>query len=118
MLPVLNEQAVSCAVKFGLGIGAEMMVSSASEIARHFGISELVIGVTVVALGTSLPELAASMMSAWKGEMDISIGNIIGSNIFNILFVLVDSEDVERIRVMQRFEAEHDVDLAELVELP
>lgn len=72
----------------GLGVGAEMMVRSAVFIAREYGVSELVIGVSIVALGTSLPELAASMMSAWKGEMDISIGNIIGSNIFNILFVL------------------------------
>jgi cation:H+ antiporter len=72
----------------GLGVGAELMVRSAVSIARSFGISELVIGVSIVALGTSLPELAASLMSAWKGEMDISIGNVIGSNIFNILFVL------------------------------
>jgi len=72
----------------GLGVGAELMVRSSVSIARAFGISELVIGVSIVALGTSLPELAASMMSAWKGEMDISIGNVIGSNIFNILFVL------------------------------
>jgi len=72
----------------GLGFGAEMMVRSAMTIARYFGISELVIGISVVALGTSLPELAASLMSAWKGEMDLSIGNVIGSNIFNILFVL------------------------------
>jgi cation:H+ antiporter len=72
----------------GLGVGAELMVRSAVSIARAFGISELIIGVSIVALGTSLPELAASIMSAWKGEMDISIGNVIGSNIFNILFVL------------------------------
>lgn len=72
----------------GLGIGAELMVRSAVSIAREFGVSELVIGISIVAIGTSLPELAASIMSAWKGEMDISIGNVIGSNIFNILFVL------------------------------
>jgi cation:H+ antiporter len=72
----------------GLGVGAELMVRSAVTIARAFGISELVIGLTIVAMGTSLPELAASLMSAWKGEMDLSIGNVIGSNIFNILFVL------------------------------
>jgi len=72
----------------GLGIGAELMVRSAVTIARFFGISELVIGLTIVALGTSLPELAASVVSAWKGEMDISVGNVIGSNIFNTLFVL------------------------------
>lgn len=72
----------------GLGIGAELMVFSAVSIARTIGVSELIIGVSIVALGTSLPELAASMVSAWKGEMDLSIGNVIGSNIFNILFVL------------------------------
>jgi len=72
----------------GVGFGAELMVRSAVTIGRGLGVSELVIGVSVVALGTSLPELAASMMSAWKGEMDISIGNVIGSNIFNLLFVL------------------------------
>ncbi|GAB4166586.1 MAG: calcium/sodium antiporter [Geothermobacteraceae bacterium] len=72
----------------GLAIGAEMMVRSAVIMARQFGISELVIGISVVAVGTSLPELAASVVSAWKGEMEISIGNVIGSNIFNLLFVL------------------------------
>jgi len=72
----------------GLGVGAELMVRAAVTMARYFGLSELVIGMTIVALGTSLPELAASMMSAWKGEMDISVGNVIGSNIFNVLFVL------------------------------
>lgn len=72
----------------GLAVGAELMVRSAVIMARSFGLSELVIGTTIVALGTSLPELAASMMSAVKGEMDISVGNVIGSNIFNLLFVL------------------------------
>ena len=72
----------------GLGVGAELMVRSAIAIARGVGLSEMVIGVTVVALGTSLPELAASMMGAWKGEMELSVGNVIGSNIFNLLFVL------------------------------
>lgn len=73
---------------FGLAVGAELMVRGAVMIASRFGISEVVIGLSVVAIGTSLPELAASMMSAWKGEMDISVGNVIGSNIFNVLFVL------------------------------
>ncbi len=72
----------------GLGVGAELMVRGAVMIATLFGVPELVIGLSVVALGTSLPELAASVMSAWKGEMDISVGNVIGSNIFNVLFVL------------------------------
>ncbi len=72
----------------GLGIGAELMVRGAVMIATLLGVSELIIGLSIVAVGTSLPELAASVMSACKGEMDISVGNVIGSNIFNILFVL------------------------------
>ena len=71
-----------------LAIGAEMMIKGSTNIARIFGISELVIGLSVVAFGTSLPELAASIVSAVKGEMEISVGNVIGSNIFNILFVI------------------------------
>lgn len=72
----------------GLGLGAELMVRGAVMIATLLGVSELIIGLSIVAVGTSLPELAASVMSAWKGEMDISVGNVIGSNIFNVLFVL------------------------------
>lgn len=72
----------------GLGVGAELMVRGAVMIATRLGISEMIIGLSVVALGTSLPELAASLMSASKGEMDMSVGNVIGSNIFNVLFVL------------------------------
>ena len=72
----------------GLGFGAELMVRGAVTIATLLGMSELIIGLSIVAIGTSLPELAASVMSAWKGEMDISVGNVIGSNIFNVLFVL------------------------------
>lgn len=72
----------------GLGFGAELMVRGAVMIATLLGVSELVIGLSIVAIGTSLPELAASVMSAVKGEMDISIGNVLGSNIFNVLFVL------------------------------
>jgi len=72
----------------GLVVGADLMVRGAISIARALGVSDLVIGMSVVALGTSLPELAASLMSAWQGEVDIGIGNVIGSNIFNLLFVL------------------------------
>lgn len=69
-------------------ISSRMVVWGATDIARTFGISDLVIGLTIIAIGTSLPELAASIMSAIKGEHDIAIGNVIGSNIFNILGVL------------------------------
>ncbi|UCD84357.1 MAG: calcium/sodium antiporter [Deltaproteobacteria bacterium] len=72
----------------GIVGGAQLMVRSAIFVARELGISELVIGLTVVALGTSLPELAASMVAAFRKESDISIGNVIGSNIFNILMVI------------------------------
>jgi cation:H+ antiporter len=69
-------------------ISSRLLVWGAASIAQHLGISELVIGIVVVALGTSLPELAASLASAIKKEHDIAIGNVIGSNIFNLLAVL------------------------------
>ncbi len=72
----------------GLVGGAHFLVHSAVYIAKSVGISELVIGLTVIAVGTSLPELATSMVAAIRKESDISVGNVIGSNIFNILGVL------------------------------
>ncbi|WKZ19598.1 MAG: calcium/sodium antiporter [Candidatus Jettenia sp. CY-1] len=75
----------------GLGAlvgGAYLLVHSAVYIARVVGISELVIGLTVIAVGTSLPELATSMVAAIRKESDISVGNVLGSNIFNILAIL------------------------------
>jgi cation:H+ antiporter len=71
-----------------LPLSAHFLVESAVFIARHFGVSDLVIGLTIIALGTSLPELAASIAGVRKGEDDLALGNIIGSNIFNILAVL------------------------------
>ena len=71
-----------------LMVSSKMLVWGATFVAQAFGVSELVIGLTIVALGTSLPELAASVTSALKGHHDIAIGNIIGSNIFNLLAVL------------------------------
>ncbi len=68
--------------------GSNITVDSATEIAHFFGISERFIGLTIVALGTSLPELVTSVTAARKGNADIAIGNIVGSNIFNILFVI------------------------------
>ena len=69
-------------------ISAHFLVDSARDIARHFGVSELIIGATIVAIGTSLPELAASITGALRGHFDMVIGNIIGSNIFNLAAVL------------------------------
>ncbi len=68
--------------------GGKFIVNSAVELARNFGISERVISVTIVALGTSLPELATSVVAALKRNTDIAIGNVVGSNIFNIFFIL------------------------------
>ena len=72
----------------GLAFGAGWLVDGAKIIALNFGVSEHIIGVTIVAFGTSVPELITSVMAALKKEMDISVGNLIGSNIFNILGVL------------------------------
>lgn len=69
-------------------IGSDVTVDAATELARIFGMSERLIGLTIVAFGTSLPELVTSVTAAIKGKADIAVGNIIGSNIFNILFVV------------------------------
>ena len=71
-----------------LVLGADLLVKGASRIAAGFGISPLIIGLTVVAFGTSAPEMAISVSSALKGEADIAVGNVVGSNIFNVLFIL------------------------------
>lgn len=72
----------------GLAIGARLMVSAASEIALGFGLNHTVVGLTVLAIGTSLPELAASIMCVIKREADMSVGNVLGSNLMNVLFVI------------------------------
>ncbi|MDD9197059.1 calcium/sodium antiporter [Aliivibrio sp. S3MY1] len=71
-----------------LPVGANMLIDNAVVIAKFFGMSDLVIGLTIIALGTSLPELAASVAGVLKGEDDMAAGNIIGSNVFNILAVM------------------------------
>jgi len=71
-----------------LVIGAQMLVGAASSIARQFGVSEVIIGLTLVAFGTSVPELAASVAASIRGEAQIVIGNIVGSNIFNVTLIL------------------------------
>ncbi|MFN3842004.1 MAG: calcium/sodium antiporter [Rehaibacterium terrae] len=72
----------------GLLGGAHLMVDSAVDLARLWGIGELVIGLTIVAIGTSLPELAASLVAAWRGDVDIAVGNVVGSCLFNLLLIL------------------------------
>lgn len=68
--------------------GGKLVVDNAIEIARNYGLSEKLIGLTILAAGTSLPELATSAVAAWKKNTDIAIGNVVGSNIFNIFFIL------------------------------
>ncbi|MEG2323802.1 MAG: calcium/sodium antiporter [Anaerovoracaceae bacterium] len=72
----------------GVIAGGQLVVSNASSIASSFGLSQTLIGLTIVSIGTSLPELVTSAVAATKGHTDIAIGNVIGSNLFNILFVL------------------------------
>jgi cation:H+ antiporter len=68
--------------------GSDFLVSASTSLARSFGVDEVVIGLTIVAAGTSLPEVATSVIAAFKGDRDIAVGNVVGSNIFNILAVL------------------------------
>lgn len=89
---------------FGLGLlilGGQLMVEGATNIAKELGVSDLLIGLTLVAFGTSLPELSASIIAAMKNETDILVGNIIGSNIYNILAVLGITAVIEPIPVTE-----------------
>lgn len=88
-------------VLFALGLvllvwGAQMLVGSATTIARRWGVSDIVIGLTIVAAGTSLPELATSIVAAIKGQRDIAVGNVVGSNVFNLLMVLTTASVVSK----------------------
>src|SRR5690606_28032621 len=71
-----------------LVIGSGWLVDGAVALARYFGVSDLVIGLTIIAAGTSLPELATSVTATIRGERDIAVGNVVGSNVFNIMGVL------------------------------
>ncbi len=71
-----------------LVVGGQVLIKSATEVAHTFGVPEAVIGLTILAAGTSAPELATSVVAAYKGKLDLAIGNVIGSNVFNVFFVL------------------------------
>ncbi|ADZ69882.1 calcium/sodium antiporter [Polymorphum gilvum] len=88
VLPLWKELAALLAGLVALVAGADFLVGSASAIARSLGISEAVIGLTVVAVGTSLPELATSVVAAFRRHSEIAIGNVVGSNVFNVLGIL------------------------------
>jgi cation:H+ antiporter len=83
----------------GVLVGAQLLVDSAVDIAESFDISSYIIGATIVAIGTSLPELASSVAAALKGKHGIAIGNVIGSNIINILLVLGIASSIFTIRI-------------------
>lgn len=89
-------------IVFGLAaivLGGDWSVDGATGLARMIGLSETVIGLTIVAIGTSLPELVTSIMAAKRGENDIALGNVIGSNLFNILFILGASAAINPITI-------------------
>jgi cation:H+ antiporter len=88
-----------------LVIGARLLVDSSTQIARAFGISEAVIGLTIVAVGTSLPELATSVIAAIRKQTEIAVGNIVGSNIFNIFGILGTTALIAPIPAEARFAA-------------
>jgi cation:H+ antiporter len=88
MLPQWQSWAMIAGGLVVLMVGARLLVDSAVEIASSFGISEAIIGLTIVAVGTSLPEMATSVIAAVRGQREIAVGNIVGSNIYNILGIL------------------------------
>lgn len=100
---LLAAVVIGCAV---IVLGSNVAVDAASEIAKICGMSERFIGLTIVALGTSLPELVTSVMAACKGNADIAIGNIVGSNIFNILFVIGISSVITPVIYQREFFAD------------
>jgi len=87
-MPVFVHGLIIVASIIVVGKGAHWVVESAACLAKQLGISELVIGLTVVAVGTSAPEFAVTLIAAFKGQGDISVGNVVGSNIFNLGFIL------------------------------
>jgi cation:H+ antiporter len=94
-----------------LKIGGDFVVDNATFIAEHFNISEQIISLTIVAIGTSLPELVTSVVAAIKGNSDISIGNILGSNIFNMTFIIGIASLIKPIT----YNIEYNVDLIVLL---
>lgn len=87
----------------GLPVGADLLVDNATIIAKAYGVSDVVIGLTLVAIGTSLPELATTMMAAMRRQADVALGNVIGSNMFNLLAIIGVSSFVGQIPVDQEF---------------
>lgn len=98
-MPPLKSAAFIIIGLAGIIWGGNLVVDSATEIAQRFGLSQTFIGLTIVAMGTSLPELVTSMVAAKKGENDLALGNVVGSNVFNILLILGSSAAISPIVV-------------------
>lgn len=88
LLPVWAHALIVLATFFAIAVGAKYVVDAAAELAQRAGVSELTIGLTVVAFGTSAPEFGVTLIAAFEGQSSISVGNIVGSNIFNLGFIL------------------------------
>ncbi|WP_157015196.1 calcium/sodium antiporter [Mesorhizobium xinjiangense] len=105
------DQDTSIALSIGLILGgfvllfagANWLIDGAVAIARIFGISEAVIGLTIVAVGTSLPELTTSVVAAWRGQAAVALGNVVGSNIFNVLSILGVTALIKPLPIAERF---------------
>lgn len=87
----------------GLPLGANILIENASEIARMYGVSETVIGLTLIALGTSLPELATTVMAGFRRQADMALGNVIGSNMFNLLAIIGVTSLIGEVPVTREF---------------
>lgn len=98
-IPMSKSIIMSILGVLGIIIGGDIVVNSASNIALTFGMSQNLVGLTIVAVGTSLPEFVTSIVAARRGESDIAIGNVVGSNLFNILFVLGASSTIHNIEI-------------------
>ncbi len=101
-MPLWKSSGLVVLGALGLVFGADLMLKGAVEIARQFEVSERIIGLTIVAFGTSLPELITSCVAAFRKEADISIGNLIGSNIFNLLAILGITAIIHPIEVSEK----------------
>ncbi len=86
----------------GLPIAADATVDAASSIARSLGVPEVIVGLTIIAIGTSLPELVTTVVAALKGQADVGVGNVIGSNIFNILFILGTTASITTVPIAEQ----------------
>lgn len=100
---LLSSSFMSIVGMIAIFSGGKLVVDCSSLIATNFGVSDNLIGLTIVAIGTSLPELITSLIAATKNESDIAIGNVIGSNIFNILFILGLSASISPLQIDSKF---------------